>query len=64
MKVHADLGKCEGYANCVVVAPDVFSIDDSGVVVVADSHPDEVYREAIGEAVRSCPVAALSIQEG
>ena len=35
--VKADLGACEGYANCVVAADDVFDIDDDGVVVLLRS---------------------------
>lgn len=27
-----DLTKCEGYANCVVAAPDLYDINDDGVV--------------------------------
>jgi ferredoxin len=63
MKVYADLDTCEGYANCVIAAPDVFDVDDSGVVVVLDAHPGEAERETVEEAVRSCPVAALRIEE-
>ncbi len=64
MKVHADLARCEGYANCVVAAPDVFTVDDAdGVVVVLDAHPAEEQRDPVEEAVRSCPVAALNVGE-
>lgn len=63
MKLHVDFGKCEGYANCIVAAPDVFSIDDSNVVIVTDSEPPDDERDAVEEAVRSCPVAALRIEE-
>lgn len=64
MKVHADIDKCEGYANCVVAAPDVFSIDDEeNIVVVMNADPAEDRREAVEEAVRNCPTSALSIEE-
>ncbi|MGH3383128.1 MAG: ferredoxin [Nocardioidaceae bacterium] len=64
MKVQAGLDACEGYANCVMAAPDVFSIDDEGVVVVLDEQPAEEQRSTVEEAVRSCPVLALTIVEG
>ena len=63
MKVRADLEKCEGYANCLVAAPDVFSIDDDNVVLVLVEAPSEDQRAAVEEAVRSCPVAALELDE-
>lgn len=63
MKVHAEIEKCEGYANCVVAAPRVFAIDDENIVLVRAPDPPEEERETVEEAVRSCPTAALSIEE-
>jgi len=63
VKVHANLGKCEGYANCVISAPAVFSIDDDNVVIVVDEQPAESQRAGVEEAVRNCPVDALRIEE-
>lgn len=63
-RVHADLAKCEGYANCIIAAPDVFSIDDDNVVEVLDENPPEGERPAAEEAVRNCPTQALSIEDG
>lgn len=64
MRVQADLGRCEGYANCLMAAPSVFTIDDEeSIVVIRDEQPSEEYRDAVEEAVRSCPVAALAIEE-
>ena len=59
----ADFGACQGYANCVDAAPDVYDIDDDGVVVLLkDSFTDEE-RTRIEEAARSCPVSALTIED-
>jgi ferredoxin len=59
----ADFGACQGYANCVDAAPDVYDIDDDGVVVLLmDSFPDDE-RTRIEEAARSCPVSALTIED-
>lgn len=63
MKVLAELDKCEGYANCVMAAPEVFSIDDENLVQIIDEQPAEDERPAVEEAVRSCPVSALAIAE-
>ena len=59
----ADFGSCQGYANCVVAAPDVYDIDDDGVVVLLKNSITEEERPGIEEAARSCPVSALSIED-
>jgi ferredoxin len=61
--VKADLDLCEGYANCVTAADDFFDLDDSGVVVVLKATVPDVDRGRAEQAVRSCPVAALSIED-
>lgn len=63
MKVLADTAKCEGYANCIIAAPDVFSLDEDAIVQVVDEHPDERQRAVVEEAVRVCPTGALTIVE-
>lgn len=62
-RVIADVDTCEGYANCVVAAPDVFSLDDDNIVVVLVEEPSEDQLPAVEEAVRSCPIAALALEE-
>ncbi|MFP5335868.1 MAG: ferredoxin [Actinomycetes bacterium] len=59
----ADFGACQGYANCVDAAPDVYDIDDDGVVVLLREEISEEDRPRIEEAARSCPVNALSIED-
>lgn len=61
--VKADLGLCQGYANCVAGADDVFDIDDDGLVVIlkAKVAPEDLAR--VEAAVRSCPVSALRLEE-
>jgi len=61
--VKADLTVCQGYANCVVGAGDVFDIDDDGVVVVLKSVIPESDRHRVAAAVRSCPVNALRLED-
>jgi ferredoxin len=63
MRVLGDVDKCEGYANCVVAAPDVFTLDDDYIVQIADERPGEHQRAAVEEAVRACPKRALGIVE-
>ncbi len=61
--VKADLTACQGYANCVVAADDYFDIDDDGVVIVLQSEVPEAERGRVEEAVRSCPVSALRMED-
>lgn len=59
----ADFGACQGYANCVVAAPDIYDIDDDGVVVLIKDSITPEERPRIEEAARSCPVSALIIED-
>ena len=59
----ADFGACQGYANCVDAAPEVYDIDDDGVVVLLKEEISEEERPRIEEAARSCPVSALMVED-
>ena len=59
----ADFGACQGYANCVVAAPDVYDIDDDGKVILLKREITEEERPRIEEAARSCPVSALTVED-
>ena len=59
----ADFEACQGYANCVDAAPEVYDIDDDGVVVLLRKQISDEERPRIEEAARSCPVSALTIEE-
>jgi 3-phenylpropionate/trans-cinnamate dioxygenase ferredoxin reductase subunit len=61
--VKADLAACQGYANCVVGADDVFDIDDDGVVVLLRTTIPGAERARVEEAARSCPVSALVVED-
>lgn len=60
----ADVNLCQGYANCVAAVPEVFDIDDDGIVVLLVRAVAEAERARVEQAVRSCPVSALSIEDG
>jgi ferredoxin len=59
----ADFKACQGYANCVIGAPDVYDIDDDGVVVLLKDDIPAEDLPRIEEAARSCPVSALTIED-
>ncbi|MGW5105997.1 ferredoxin [Nocardia sp. NPDC004123] len=61
--LRADLNACQGYANCVVGADDVFDIDDAGVVVLLRTEVADADLARVQASVRSCPVSALRLEE-
>ena len=61
MRIAVDLARCEGFANCVMAAPDVFDLGNDGLVVVLEPVCDDDRRAEVEEAVRSCPVSALRL---
>jgi ferredoxin len=64
MRVTVDLSRCQGYANCVGVAPEIFDLDDaSGQAVVIAPEPPRELHDAARQAVAGCPVQAISVEE-
>jgi ferredoxin len=64
MKVIVDTNRCELHGECMMAAPDVFTIeDDKDCVTVLNAEPDEQLRSAVEEAVMMCPVAAIRIED-
>jgi ferredoxin len=59
ISVHKD--ECEGNAMCMGIAPDIFDVDDDGLLELLQDEPVEDRRADVERAVRSCPKAALSV---
>jgi ferredoxin len=62
-KVIADLELCQGYANCINVAPDVFDLNDDDQVLLLKASFDASDKPRIEDAVHGCPVSALAIAD-
>jgi len=62
LRIKADLNVCQGFANCVMNAADLFDIDENDVVVVLKEEISEEERAHAEQAVRSCPVTALTLE--
>lgn len=60
MSVKVDRDLCIGAATCIAVAAKAFDLDTEAKAVVLDS-VDEETREAIIEAAKACPTAAIII---
>ncbi|MER6243600.1 ferredoxin [Streptomyces griseorubiginosus] len=57
MSIELIPGRCEGHGVCEAIAPEVFQVDDDGMVHLL---PGGDHEDATAlAAARSCPVAAL-----
>jgi ferredoxin len=63
MRIIVDIDLCQGHAQCEDAAPDIFQVDDNGLLTVLVESPDESARARVEDAVRRCPAEALQIVE-
>ncbi|GAB1334355.1 ferredoxin [Streptomyces sp. E-15] len=59
MRLVVDLNKCQGYAQCAFLAPDVFAMHGEESLLY-DPRADEEQRERLARAVAACPVQAIT----
>ncbi len=62
MRILVDLTKCEGYAQCAFLAPDVFTIQGDEALTY-DPHPDGAHLTGIRRAAAACPVQAIRLEQ-
>ncbi|MFE9258138.1 ferredoxin [Streptomyces sp. NPDC006879] len=58
MRLVVDLNRCQGYAQCAFLAPDVFTMHGEEALLY-EPMPDDGLREAVQLAVAACPVHAI-----
>ena len=63
MRVAVNKDVCIGSGRCNLIAGDLFSQDDDGVVVLLDDGPSDDRRDDVAEAVSECPADAISIPD-
>ena len=64
VRIVADLELCDGHAECVIGAPEVFDLNSDGdAVVVLQETPGPELWQKVEAAVQLCPVAALRIEQ-
>jgi ferredoxin len=63
MRITVNEARCEAYGFCEEKAPDLVALDDEGELEILVEDLDETQKEAAQQAVRSCPVAALTLVE-
>lgn len=61
MRLVVDLNKCQGYAQCVPLAPDVLRLVGEEALAY-DPNPDDSERQRVLRAAASCPVQAIILE--
>jgi ferredoxin len=60
-KIEVDRDLCIGAESCVVVAPEVFAMDDENIAIIIDEKGTDA--ETILRAAQACPVAAILLYD-
>jgi ferredoxin len=63
VRIHVDVGRCQGYGNCVIADDTHFDLDDEGLVVVLDDRVAPADRERAAAAARNCPADAIRLAD-
>lgn len=64
LKIIVDRERCDGNGVCMGIAPEVFDVDDDLILHVIDPIPENSELEArVRQAVTSCPILALKLEE-
>ena len=69
MKIRVDLNRCENHGQCTIAAPELFSLNDDGLLAFRDVAEEEyvsgdltaVEEASAGVAVDMCPMQAISL---
>ncbi|MEV8017010.1 ferredoxin [Streptomyces sp. NPDC086554] len=63
VQVHVDKERCVGAGMCALTAPSVFTQDDDGLSEVLPGREDGGGDPLVHEAVRACPVGAITADD-
>ncbi|KJK59219.1 ferredoxin [Saccharothrix sp. ST-888] len=61
MRLVVDLNRCQGYAQCAFLAPEVFTMHGDEALMY-DPRADEAQREHVLRAAAACPVKAIIVE--
>ncbi|MFE7524136.1 ferredoxin [Kitasatospora sp. NPDC057542] len=61
MRLVVDLNRCQGYAQCAFLAPDVFTMHGDEALMF-DPQPDDRQWQAVLRAAEACPVKAITVE--
>jgi ferredoxin len=62
MRLIVDLNRCQGFAQCVFLAPDVFELHGEEILLY-DLNPDDAQRLLVLRAAAACPVQAIVLDK-
>ncbi|MET8796906.1 ferredoxin [Nocardia sp. NPDC004568] len=61
MRIVVDLNRCQGYAQCVPLAPEVLELLGEEALSY-DPNPDDTQRLRVLRAAAACPVQAILVE--
>lgn len=61
LKVVIDKPACCGYGICAEICPDVYKLDENGIVYVEDEIVPEGLEDSAREGAEACPQSALKV---
>jgi ferredoxin len=61
VRIVVDLNRCQGYGQCVYLAPIVFELHGEEALMY-DPGPDETQRLPVSRAAAACPVQAIRVE--
>ncbi|MFF9570590.1 ferredoxin [Streptomyces sp. NPDC014685] len=62
MRLVVDLNRCQGYAQCAFLAPDVFVMHGEESLLY-NPHAERAQRDQVMRAVAACPVQAILVDD-
>ncbi len=63
LEVVIDKAACCGYGVCAEICPEVYKLDENGIVYLTDPLVPEGLEEQAREGAAACPQSALSVKE-
>jgi len=62
-KIEVDMDFCQGHANCMAEAAELFQVDAKGNLTVLQETPDNTLLKKAQKAARYCPTSAIKIKQ-
>jgi ferredoxin len=63
IEIRVDRETCQGYGNCMLVAPDLFDLDGDGLAFPKTAGVDDAHLAEVRKAVYDCPTDSISFVE-
>lgn len=61
-RIIIERSKCCGYGLCAAICPEVYKLDEGGIVYVDSDHVADALLESAREGALACPAEAIAIQ--